>query len=64
MSLQTCLQALQANNLSKVNNIILMHLSKSNGDAKRFKNEVELATGKSVYIAEKNLTINIDKTPF
>lgn len=64
MSLQTCLQALQANNLSKVNNIILMHLSKSNGDAKRFKNEVELATGKSVHIAEKNLTINIDKTPF
>lgn len=64
MSLQTCLQTLQANNLSKVNNIILLHLSKDNGDPERFKSEIELATGKTVYVAQKNLTINIDKTPF
>lgn len=64
MSLQTCIQALQANNLTKVNNIILMHLSKDNGDPDMFKREVELATGKNVVIADKGVEIDINKIPF
>lgn len=63
MSLQTCIQALQANNLTRVNNIILLHLSKDNGDPTRFKREVELATGKNVVIAEKGVEIDINKIP-
>ena len=64
MSMQTCIQTLQANDLTRVNNIILMHLSKDNGEPERFKNEVALATGKNVVIAEKGLEIDINKTPF
>jgi len=64
MSLQTCIQALQANDLSAVNNIILLHLSSENSDAVRFKREVELATGKNVLVAKKGMTINFGKTPW
>lgn len=64
MSLQTCIKTLQANKLDKVNNIILMHLSKDNAIPSMFKNEVELATGKNVVVAEKGLTIDINEIPF
>ena len=64
MSLQTCIEALKANNLSKVNRIVLLHLSKDNGDAERFKREVSLATGKDVIVAEKGLKVIIGNTPF
>jgi hypothetical protein len=50
--------------LTKVNNIILLHLSKDNGDPTRFKREVELATGKNVVIADKGVEIDINKIPF
>lgn len=64
MSLATCKQMLQANDLSKVNNIVLIHLSDGNSDEKRFKKEVEEATGKQVHIARPGLTIPFNKTPF
>lgn len=64
MSLQTCIKALKANDLSKVNNIVLMHLSKDNGDAIRFQEEVRLSTGKRVFVAEKGLMIDINKNPY
>lgn len=64
MSLATCKQTLQDYDLSKVNNIVLIHLSDGNSDAVRFKKEVEEVTGKRVHIAEAGLTIPFDKTPF
>lgn len=65
MSLQTCLETLKANDLSKVNNIVLIHLSDSNSDAKRFKKEVERVTGKQVHVAEAGLVIDqFHKQPF
>jgi len=64
MSLETCKMTLQANDLSLVNNIVLVHLSNSNSDARRFKCEVEEQTGKHVHIADAGMSINFNKDPF
>lgn len=64
MSLQTLKQTLQANDLSKVNNIILLHLSAENGDEKLFKGDIERLTGCKVTIAKRGIEMTIDKTPF
>ncbi len=64
MNLDTCKDLLFANDLSGVNNIVLIHLSDSNSDARRFKKEVEQHTGKTVWIAEPGLVIeNFHKQP-
>ena len=65
MSIETCLKTLEANDLSQVNNIVLIHLSDGNSNADQFKNEVEGLTGKRVHIADAGLVIeNFNKTPF
>lgn len=64
MSLNTCKELLRANNLAGVNNIVLIHLSNSNSDSKRFKKEIEEMTGKNVYVADAGMIIPFDKTPF
>lgn len=65
MSLATCKKTLLANDLSKVKNIVLIHLSDSNSDARRFKKEIEDLTGKRVHVAENGYTIeNFSKTAF
>ena len=65
MSLKTCKETLQSYNLRDVNNIVLIHLSDGNSDAKRFKQEVEEQTGKLVWVAEKGMVIeNFNKSPF
>lgn len=45
---------LQANDLTKVEKIILLHLSSENSDADRFKKIVQSATGLPTYTAGKN----------
>ena len=64
MSIEHCKDLLLANDLSQVNNIVLIHLSDGNSDAGRFKKEVQEITGKSVHIAEAGLEIPFNKTPF
>lgn len=65
MSLKTCKETLQANDLSQVNNIVLIHLSDGNSDSRRFKLEVEEQTGKTVHVAKAGMIIeNFNKTPF
>lgn len=64
MSLGTCKDFLSANDLRGVNNIVLCHLSDSNSNALQFKDEIKRHTGKAVYIADKGLSINFNKTPF
>lgn len=64
MSLKTCKEFLAANDLTKVNNIVLIHLSDSNSDARRFKKEISELTGKNVFVAEKGMIIDINLTPF
>lgn len=64
MSLQTCRSMLKANDLTSVNNIVLIHLSDQNSDAIRFKDTIQADTGKNVHIATGGLKINIDIRPF
>lgn len=64
MSLATCKAMLGANDLTAVNNIVLIHLSDGNSDAERFKREVEEQTGKVVTIADPGITIPFNKKPF
>ncbi len=64
LSLDTCLAALKANDLSHVNNIVLIHVSAGNGDARRFKKAVEQATGKPTHIARPGLKIDLNINPF
>lgn len=64
LSVQNCIKLLQANDLSKTNNICLIHLSDSNSNAKEFKQKVTDATGKMVTIAEPNLTLDFNQNPF
>jgi hypothetical protein len=64
LSLDGCINALQANDLSEVNKIILLHLSAGNSNARQFKRQVELSTGKNVLIADAGLTTDFNVTPF
>lgn len=64
MSLATCKSMLRANDLSAVNNIVLIHLSDSNSHAERFQREVEEATGKMVHVATPGLSIPFNQKAF
>jgi phosphoribosyl 1,2-cyclic phosphodiesterase len=64
MSYDTCVSTLLANDLSAVNNIVLIHLSEGNSNAEEFRNGITEATGKTVHIAEKGMSLNFTKTPF
>lgn len=64
MSLDTCISHLKANDLSKVNNIVLIHLSDSNSDERMFQDKVQTATGRNVTVADNGLVIELNKTPF
>ncbi len=64
MSLETCKQMLQSNDLTRVNNIVLIHLSDRNSNTEAFKNEIQQLTGKTVHVAEGGLTIDFNSTPF
>ncbi|WP_426473400.1 MBL fold metallo-hydrolase [Chryseobacterium balustinum] len=64
MSIETCMDFLLANDLSQVNNIVLIHLSDSNSHEINFAKKVSGITGKEVHTANGGMTININKTPF
>ncbi len=59
MELGTCKEVLRKNDLSKVSNIVLLHLSNENSDAQRFVAEIQGLTGKCVYVARPGLTIDM-----
>jgi phosphoribosyl 1,2-cyclic phosphodiesterase len=65
MSIDTCIELLNANDLSQVNNIVLIHLSDANSHAEQFRARVLNATGKTVHVADAGMTIEkFNKTPF
>ena len=51
-SLENVKEFLQANDLSQLKEIHLLHLSDENSDAERFKREIQALAGVPVYIAE------------
>ena len=58
MSLDRCISTLRANDLSLVNGIVLLHLSKDNSLTKQsIIDKVQKATGKAVFVAEKSTKI-------
>lgn len=64
LSYENCFKALQANDISAVNNIVLLHLSDWNSNAEEFKSDIKNATRKNVHIADKGLVIDFNKRPF
>ena len=50
-SLENVKEFLKANDLSKVQEIWLLHLSDGNSNAERFKREIQELTGKMVFVA-------------
>lgn len=64
MELQVLKDLLTANDLTKVNNIVLIHLSSQNSDEKRFQKEITELTHKTVTVAKKGIEIHFDITPF
>lgn len=48
MSLETCKRFLQANDLSKIREIWLLHISDRHGDKELFKSEIQKLTGKLI----------------
>lgn len=64
MSIDTCIDLLKANDLSAVNNIVLIHLSDSNSNEVEFKRKVEEATGKTCTVADNGLEMEFNKSPF
>lgn len=64
MSFETATGFLAANDLSQVNNIVLIHLSDSNSHAINFKKETERRFGKPTHIASKGMQIEFNKSSF
>lgn len=64
MSLETAIGFLHVNDLSAVNNIVLIHLSDGNSHARMFQSEVSAKTGKNVTVADNGIIIPFNKTPF
>jgi len=64
MSIDTTVKTLKDYDLSEVNNIVLIHLSKGNSNEADFKKRVQQATGKAVHIANAGLTIDFNIQPF
>ncbi len=64
MSLDACKEFLRANDLSKVRNIMLLHLSGDNSDPVQFLEEIKASTGKRVFIAKKGLELELNKDLF
>lgn len=64
LSYETLQETLAANDLSKTNNIVLLHLSDDNSDEAAMVNGIAAATGKNVVAAKKGLVVELNKTPY
>lgn len=65
MEISTTISTLKANDLSKVANIVLLHLSSGNGNGEDFIKRVKDATGiPNVFMAQTGLNIKLNKHPF
>ena len=55
---------LQATDLSKIINIVLLHLSEQNSDEQIFKDSIQELTERSVFIANEGMEIDLNPDPF
>jgi phosphoribosyl 1,2-cyclic phosphodiesterase len=60
MSIQTAILTLEKMDLSKCNNIVLLHLSDGLSNEKEFKEKIEMRFGIPVTIATKNQILNLN----
>lgn len=64
MSYETLRETLAANDLSKTNRIVLIHLSNDNSNAREFVQGISAATGKNTVVACKGDVLDFNKTPY
>lgn len=64
MELETTKRILRANDLSGVNEIVLIHISDGNADEARFVRECAAVSGKPVYAAKAGLEIDLSTLPY
>lgn len=64
MGVDDCIGVLNANDLTMVNNIVLIHISEGSGSATDFCIKVARETRSSVLFAKAGLDIDFGKTPF
>ena len=64
MELNTCVDVLKKHDLSKVYNIVLLHLSERNSDEQLFKDTIARATGKPIFIAKPGLIVEMNNSPY
>lgn len=60
MSLENCLEFLKANDLSNVENIVLLHLSDGHSDEKMMVDEVQKVSGVNTFVAEKGFGLELE----
>ncbi len=63
-SLENVKKFLKANDLSQCREIVLLHLSEGNSDARRMVREVEELTGITPKIADKGLEVELEMYPY
>ncbi len=61
MEIKTTKAVLMAQDLSKVENAVLIHLSDRNSDEERFVEEVKKVTGKVITAGKDRMEVNFDK---
>lgn len=64
MDIDSLLGVLGANDLSGVNNILLIHLSAGNSNARQFRAQVSQSTGKNTLVARPGMDIPFNKEPY
>lgn len=64
MSLDTCKEFISANDTKALQSIVLLHLSPTNSDASQMKKEIISHSGKRVFVAERGLEVELEKTIF
>ena len=60
MSFENCKEMIKANDNPNLKNIVLLHLSDGNSNAKEFKEQIHELTNKAVYVADKGLEIELN----
>ena len=65
MALDVCIDFIKANSSADLRNVVLLHLSATNSDERKFVDAVKAITPHAdVVAADKGVTVNLNKLPF